>query len=430
MQRLAAVLLGISIVLLIWNHFGMNQVVELSGLSEQRSGKRDDSAEKGASVSMLARSGGDLVLDCLLREGYAWPYCGYYFSPGDAPDGIDLSGFDTVTVDLQHDGPPPHTMRLYVRNFEPGLSTVGRFETQKVNEVEFELTHGGPVTIPLHLMRTAEWWNTAQKVPLARRNTRMDHVTDVELYTGEGTVLGRHRFVLKSLRFQGKRISQYGLLLLLAGVWLAFGIVWLVLGLVHHRANLQASRARLAKLSSIDRALELEAQEPAGQVHVDGLTGTLNRQGLRNLLLKHLVDGDGEPFPCAVMFIDIDGFKRINDGHGPAVGDAVLHRMATAVRRDIRATDNLVHWAGDVFLVVCPGAAIGSARMLAEELRASMAREMWPAALEVTASFGITQTDSAEHIGAALARAGQALRRAKENGRDRIEVEAPAGGAP
>src|SRR5438874_59900 len=85
MQRIAAVLLGISIVLLVWNYFGMVRTIEMSGASGHRHGLRDDSAEHGASHSTLTRSGGGLVLDCTLEKGYPWPYCGYFFSAGEGP---------------------------------------------------------------------------------------------------------------------------------------------------------------------------------------------------------------------------------------------------------------------------------------------------------------------------------------------------------
>jgi diguanylate cyclase (GGDEF)-like protein len=425
MQRIAAMLLLVSIVLLVWNKVGMERSLELSGASTIRYGQRDDSAEKGASSSTLSHSGKTLILDCTLKGGYAWPYCGFFFSPGDGPKGADLSGFDTVAIDLEQIGPPTHSMRLYVRNYEPGISNMQQWETQKVNEIEFDLPEHGPVVIPLKLLRTAMWWNAAQHVPLLQRDMRIDHVTDVELYTGGGTALGRHRLVLKSIRFQGKLISQHLLLLWLAGVWIAFGVVWMVLGLIHYRDNLHITRQRLAKLSSINRALELEARELAGQVYVDALTGALNRQGLRNMLMKQLVADDGDVVEYAVMFVDIDHFKRINDGHGHSVGDTVLRHFAAMIKLEIRATDNLVRWGGEEFLIICLRTDLHSARTLGEKLRSSMVRESWPATLQVTASFGITGTHSGEDFGDAIERADKALYRAKQNGRNRIELEEP-----
>jgi diguanylate cyclase (GGDEF)-like protein len=294
-----------------------------------------------------------------------------------------------------------------------------------VNEIEFDLPEHGPVVIPLKLLRTAMWWNAAQHVPLLQRDMRIDHVTDVELYTGGGTALGQHRLVLKSIRFQGKVISQHLLLLWLAGVWIAFGVGWLALGLIHYRANLNITKLRLAKLSSINRVLELEARELAGQVYVDALTGALNRQGLRNMLMKQLVSDDGDVVEYAVMFVDIDHFKRINDGYGHSVGDTVLRHFASMIKLEIRATDNLVRWGGEEFLIICLRTDVHSALSLGEKLRSSMVREPWPATLEVTASFGITGTHSGEDFGDAIDRADKALYRAKQNGRNRIELEEP-----
>jgi diguanylate cyclase (GGDEF)-like protein len=425
MQHTAAVLLIVSIVLLVWNQFGMERTLELSGASEMRYGLRDDSSEKGASSSKMSRSGKNLILDCTLKAGYAWPYCGYFFSPGEGPKGTDLSGYDTVAIDLEQIGPPPHGMRLYIRNYEPGISNMQQWETQKVNEIEFDVPEHGPIVIPLKLLRTATWWNTAQHVPLLQRDMRIDHATDIELYTAGGTALGQHRLVLKSIRFQGKLISQHHLLLWLAGTWIVLGVVWLVLGLIHYRENLNTTKQRLTKLSSINSALELEARELAGQVYVDPLTGALNRQGLRNMLMKQLVSEDGDDTEYAVMFVDIDHFKRINDGHGHSVGDMVLQHFASLIKLEIRATDSLVRWGGVELLIVCLRTDIRSAHTLGEKLRSLMVREPWPAMLQVTASFGITGTHAGEDFGEAIDRADKALYRAKQNGRNRIELEEP-----
>lgn len=124
MQRLATLLLGISILLLVWNHFGMKRVLEFSATSKYQFGLRDDSAEKGASHTVMSTAGKAITLDCTIRQGYAWPYCGFFFVPGLAPVGVDLSGFETVAIDLQKSGPPPHSMRLYTRNFEPDRKSV------------------------------------------------------------------------------------------------------------------------------------------------------------------------------------------------------------------------------------------------------------------------------------------------------------------
>jgi len=149
----------------------MQRTLDISGSGAFPVELRDDSGDQGASTSILSRRGGDLVLDCSLQKRFAWPYCGFFFPVGAEPQGLDLSQFETVTVDMEHEAAPPHAMRLYIRNFEPGLSVEGVWKTQKVNEIEFELSDSGPTVIPLHLLRPAVWWSSAMRVPLLHSGT-------------------------------------------------------------------------------------------------------------------------------------------------------------------------------------------------------------------------------------------------------------------
>jgi len=428
MHYLVGSLMLLTVVLLAWQYVGMERIYEVSASSGHLAQARDDHGDGGASRARLVSTRAGLALDCELVRQFAWPYCGYSFLLGQGANGIDLSGFDSFSVELDYDGPPPHMLRAAIRNFEPAISTVDQWQSQKINEIEFTVPASGTVHIPLKLMRTAAWWNAAQKVPLLHTDVRIDNVTQIELYTGSLDAMGHHRMLLRAIRFHGKWISQNHLLMLLVGLWCCCGIMWPLLGLAHYRTQLGSSKARLAVLSGINRALELEAQELAGQAYTDPLTGALNRQGLRDLLLKQWKTPSLLAEPSAVMFVDLDHFKHINDQHGHAAGDEVLRRFAAMVQREMRATDKLVRWGGEEFLILCPTTAARHAQALAEKLRAAMQLQDWPAGLQVTASFGVAGIDGGEDIGEAIARADAALYRAKQGGRNRVET-APVLGA-
>ena len=415
-------LMLLTVVLLVWHHFGMTRIYELGGASAVAAETRDDRGDGGASVATLAKVNGTLVLNCKLRKQFAWPYCGIHFLTGAGANGVDLSGFDTMTVDVAYTGPGPHLLRAYIRNYEPAISNLKDWQSQKVNEIEFAIPATGRVTIPMKLLRTAAWWNSAQKTPLIHTDVRVDNVTAVELSTGSLNAMGAHQIRLKTLRFHGKWISQTHLLMSLVGAWFLCGVMWPVMGLVHYRTQLSSSKARLASLTGINRALQLEAKELAGQAYTDPLTGALNRQGLRDLLMKQWKTPGLLGDPSSVMFVDLDHFKRVNDGHGHGAGDEVLRSFAAMVQSEIRQTDKLVRWGGEEFLILCPGADAGQAQRLAKKLRLLMCAHVWPCALSVTASFGVTSISDGEDIGEAIQRADAALYLAKANGRNRVEL--------
>jgi diguanylate cyclase (GGDEF)-like protein len=162
---------------------------------------------------------------------------------------------------------------------------------------------------------------------------------------------------------------------------------------------------------------------------IDGLTGMLNRRALDQRLHELTAQAEITGQPLAVIAGDIDHFKRVNDEHGHAMGDAVLVEVAYRLRKALRAFDLAYRVGGEEFLVVLPGADVPVAAALAEELRAAVAAE--PAAgLQITMSFGV-----AGSVGHRLERerlldeADAALYAAKARGRDQV-VAAPFAVAP
>jgi diguanylate cyclase (GGDEF)-like protein len=227
---------------------------------------------------------------------------------------------------------------------------------------------------------------------------------------------------MRSIQFRGKWISNTELLTWLVGAWIGCGLLGLSLSLMHTRSSLSASNARLELLATINKALQLEARDLANQAHTDPLTGALNRQGLREVLMRRLHAAGHVDEEMAVVFMDLDHFKRINDEYGHDAGDEVLRRFAAVIRGEVRSSDKLVRWGGEEFLLLCPETDVPHAVAMLDKLRAALAHQDWPHALHVTSSFGVTSLKPDEDIGAAIKRADGALYLAKANGRNRVET--------
>jgi diguanylate cyclase (GGDEF)-like protein len=134
----------------------------------------------------------------------------------------------------------------------------------------------------------------------------------------------------------------------------------------------------------------------------------------------------------AVVFLDIDHFKRVNDRHGHETGDRVLQQLSARLLGIIRETDLLFRWGGEEFVILLPHSAPGEGSALGERIRAAVAErpfagsEVHPA-VPVTVSVGVAGS-AAWPIDpdALIARADSACYRAKERGRNRVEDEPPA----
>ncbi|MEO7495663.1 MAG: GGDEF domain-containing protein [Massilia sp.] len=422
MQYALFALMGLTAGLLVWNHYGMERIVELSARSGVQFDVSDDRILQGDSVATVKRVGDNLIMNCKISTKTSWPFCKFVFYLGKGDKGMDLSQFEYVSYDLRFSGVGNAHARSLILNYEPEISNVNDWMSQKINEAEFDIPKNEVIKLPLKVFHTAPWWNALRKVPLLHTDTRIDNVIAVELNTGDAGIPGEHVVELRSIKFHGKWISQNQLLMALVGVWIAFAVTWPVLNAYKFRAELKFSKQRLAALDEVNKALQLETKELAGQVSTDPLTGALNRQGLRALLMKNWTATSLMAEPVVVIFADLDHFKQVNDQHGHDVGDQVLRLFVSTVSSTLRATDNLVRWGGEEFLIICPCTSAEQGCALADKVRLAMHRTQWPLGLKLTSSFGVAVHLPGEEIGVAIKRADVALYKAKENGRDRIET--------
>lgn len=427
-RTIFGVLLVATILLLTWHHYGMEKVVELAD-GRYPISVDDDRMSGGASVGSIERRGLETLLRCKIVAQYQYPYCKLVIALQGTRDGLDMSEFSHLSFDIGYQGPSPAKMNVVVANVEEGLTRLDQWETYKLNEVDFiDIPKTGSMTVPLKWFSVPQWWKDMVHPPMEHSYVRMDNAAHLEIMNSIG-VPGEHMFTVRAVRLHGKLISQSHLLMILVAAWILCAVSFPMLTTLLLRRQLEQSDTALALLSQVNRALELEARELAGQAHIDPLTGVLNRQGLRAALMN---TSALLAAPMSVIFIDIDHFKRINDNHGHDAGDEVLRKFAHVIGSGIRSSDRLVRWGGEEFLIICPVTDVHQAVMVAEALRISLHRQAWPAGLSVTASFGVAQHADNEDIGVVIKRADNELYGAKTSGRDRVHaygVGKPAPGA-
>jgi len=192
-------------------------------------------------------------------------------------------------------------------------------------------------------------------------------------------------------------------------------------------ADARRERARAAHLESEQQRLREHAMALDRAAHEDVLTGLHNRRHAE-FALPLLVDGArvaGQVISVAAL--DVDHFKKINDGHGHAVGDAVLQQLAQLLRHRLRSADLLARIGGEEFLAVLVGIAPPQAAEICERLRLAIAEHDWAAitpGLAVRVSIGIAGGAVQQQPGdSLLTRADRALYAAKGGGRNRVHVD-------
>lgn len=186
--------------------------------------------------------------------------------------------------------------------------------------------------------------------------------------------------------------------------------------------ELEASRHALIKAKA---ALKEKADVLAVAANTDALTGLSNRRHVLEVLDDAVMSGRTEHQSLALLLLDVDRFKRINDDHGHGVGDRVLRRVAHLMRALVPPEGVLGRYGGEEFLLVLPGHDLETARQIAERTRRAVEDSNVADEPRVTLSIGVAARLSSStdiHAASLIDDADRALYRAKESGRNRVET--------
>jgi len=192
---------------------------------------------------------------------------------------------------------------------------------------------------------------------------------------------------------------------------------------VELRARLAAGRRILELQSPLLETLNL----CRFQATHDPLTGAWNHRAILEALERESARATRESSPLGLILMDLDHFKRINDGHGHLAGDEVLREACRRVHAAMRPYDLIGRYGGEEFLFVLPGCDLAETTRLAERLRERLAEEPVPCdgkAIPVSGSFGVAEWGSRKMsgVGQFIRSVDEALYRAKSAGRNRVEA--------
>ncbi len=188
-------------------------------------------------------------------------------------------------------------------------------------------------------------------------------------------------------------------------------------------------KTSLDNLSSEISALRQDVDRLGNQAMTDPLTQVMNRRGfdaaLENITEEVLTEG----LQSALIIIDLDNFKQINDNFGHQVGDKILRYAAATFRKGIRGSDILARYGGEEFAIILPHTSYNGAMQVAENLRQAIsARQLTTGSNgkiigRLTASFGVSSYRKTESPSEFFDRVDQAMYRAKKAGKDRVVGE-------
>ncbi len=258
----------------------------------------------------------------------------------------------------------------------------------------------------------------------ARKISALEGKLERERSEAERAMLERDNAV-QALTLSRQRLLGMALIAGLAVLLVIAGLLyWRYLSVKRSEAEISASRDKLAKMhtSLIDSSAALERV-----AHTDALTGLGNRHALTKRMEQCLAKGAEQRRGLCVQLLDLDFFKQINDRHGHLAGDAVLREVAARLTATLPANTAIGRWGGEEFILLFEQINHTDAMAIAEKVRQAIAAT--PVLFEnqtihISTSIGIAcnRDLNAHSTDPLLAAADAALYRAKNNGRNRVEL--------
>lgn len=191
--------------------------------------------------------------------------------------------------------------------------------------------------------------------------------------------------------------SFFTLFAYILGLGCCFAVVWLALCAKRHNLHIMAT--------------------------TDGLSGLLNRRAFDELLHRELQPTDRRQEPMALLLIDLDHFKAINDEYGHQMGDEVIRRVSQLLCINTREIDAVARYGGEEFVMMLKGMNLERAESIAERLRTQIeAMAGLPESIRVTASIGIAMKNPGDTVASLLKRSDEALYLSKRAGRNRVST--------
>ena len=348
------------------------------------------------------------------------------FFPDQKDRGLDLSDYTNLNVKLKFSGNAKR-LRISFRNHDPAYSKVDDSGSTKFQSVVLHTKDlANEVSIQLSEFVVADWWLGQYDIPRSLSAPDMNNVVTMGFDYIEALQPGSNQDIqVEKIELVGGWISAEDWYLFILGAWMLGIFVYAMSRLIQLQAQSKHDVQVINELSKTNAELQQEKDRFRRLSTVDPLTQAYNRFGIDQIVSTLIIfntereQHQGAP-EFALIILDIDFFKRINDRRGHDAGDRVLQEISSIVNKAIRPQDFLGRWGGEEFVVILPSTRKEFAIALAEKIRLMIYDTVFEPLnpLAVTASFGISDKLPSEDFATTFKRADNALYAAKSQGRN------------
>lgn len=362
-----------------------------------------------------------LHFSCTFNEMDNHHACGYMLLLSeDGVHGKDLSKFDAINLDIKYTG-DAKKLRIAIRHFDPRFSTEANSNSSKFNFVSVRTKDlDKPIRIELNEFTVADWWSSGLDLPRNQTHPDVSNAITFAIDIEGDLKNSAHDIQLNKIEFIGDWTSTENWYLGILLIWISVGAFFTIGRLVYLEYLEGKNEAKISNLVIKNDQLKIETDKLRELSTVDSLTNAYNRHGIEEFITSLAIGFS----PTAIILIDIDHFKHVNDSRGHDAGDRVLKKMSEVIILNTRGNDKFGRWGGEEFILICPDTATSRAAGLAEKLRGLIAETVFEPdkPIPLTASFGVASVLPNELFASAFKRADQALYIAKNQGRNCVVV--------
>ncbi|ETX10562.1 hypothetical protein MUS1_14830 [Marinomonas ushuaiensis DSM 15871] len=294
-------------------------------LLDERNHHSFQSVSTSKVVNSLVSSKGYTSLQCHLDVAEGFNLCGLALDvKSSLGKGINVGRYNDLELEVIYKAPfESPKIKVSFRNFHSNYSRIEDPTSFKFNTITFSTEKNlGTLTVPLDVFQVENWWVEQYDVDFQNSQVDLSNIIYLEFLSHSMPVSGDYEIMLKNVTLKGELISENSLYKLIFAVWLLVGAILLV--------------RQHFKLNEISKR--------------DMLTGLFNRRGIQKKLNSMSYDHSAYMF-----YLDINGFKNINDTYGHDVGDKLLicfSRMLERKAEKFQANSHLSRFSGDEFLII------------------------------------------------------------------------------
>ena len=207
---------------------------------------------------------------------------------------------------------------------------------------------------------------------------------------------------------------------LCAGMWLTIDLMTAVNGVTPalELVNMVVLTVAFQLFGLLLATLRSQLDHERMLARTDPLTSVHNRRAFWSAAAREVTRGRRQGTPFSLAYIDVDGFKGVNDNFGHRAGDELLRRIAHALQEDLRDLDMVARLGGDEFVILLPGAAEAGAGKVISRLQKRLAKARWRQSFDIDFSIGVlTVVESPESVEELVGRADELMYQVKRSGR-------------